>query len=219
MKWRNPQGTGLIDARLEPDWESDVLYKGALGAVLALDQELPGGAVGLFKELARLLPSTNEEVQRVIEAQLGRPLDTVGRLAPEGRVALREGLLSRARDGQLPAVVALGQFPEEAPAVAEVLRGFAKGDGPEAVIAGVTGLRYLGDRRLLDRTLKEVEQGAGADLRASLERDNRWHMAIGYARSGRQGAWYADSAPTIGYRGTGPGTGRPSSRPSTSPTR
>ena len=71
MTWKNPKGTGYIDARFEPDWESDLLYKGALGAVLALDQELPGGAIGLVKEMARVLPDTYDEALRVVEGQLG----------------------------------------------------------------------------------------------------------------------------------------------------
>jgi hypothetical protein len=217
MRWRNPKGTGYLDARFEPEWESDLLYKGGLGAVLALDEELPGGAVGVVKELARVLPE-ERAVLPVLEGQLGRPLSTVGRLAPEARLAMRVSLLSRARAGDLGAVRAIGQFPEDASAVAAVLVDFTRRGDPEAVIAGTTGLRYLGDRRLLERTLKEVESCAGPDLRATLAGDNRWAMAWEFARSGPEGDWYAKGAPIV-HMGTGPGTGRPSSNPSTSPTR
>ena len=217
MRWKNPKGTGYIDGRLEPDWETDLLYKGALGAVLALDETLPGGAVGLVKEMARVLPD-EEHARQVVEGQLGRPLETVGRLAPEARAALRESLESRARAGELAAAEALGQFPEAASSMAGLLVGVTERGDLEAVIAGITGLRYLGDRRLLERTLKEVERRAGPDLRAGLAADNRWAMAVAYAGSGREGDWYAASAP-VRYSGTGPGTGRPSSSPSTSPTR
>jgi hypothetical protein len=218
MTWKNPKGTGYIDARFEPDWESDLLYKGALGAVLALDQELPGGAIGLVKEMARVLPDTYEEALRVVEGLLGRSLVTVGRLAPEARVSLRESLVSRVEAGEVPALTALGHFPEAATAMAELLAHAAHGGDPETVIASVTGLRYLGDRRLLERTVEEVEREAGPDLRATLVSDNRWRMAVAYAGSGREGDWYARAAPTV-YMGTGPGTGRPSRSPSTSPTR
>ena len=217
MRWRNPKGTGYIDARFEPDWESDLLYKGALGAVLALDQELPGGAVGLIRELARALPD-EDEVLRVVEEQLGHALGTMGRMSPQARVALRESMITRARAGELPAVRALGQFPEAASEVAELLITLCHAGEPETVIAAATGLRYLGDRRLLERTVDAVEQQAGQDLRAALAADNRWAMAAAYARSGREGDWYGTSAPT-GYMGTGPGTGLPSRSPSTSPTR
>ena len=217
MRWKNPKGTGYIDGRLEPDWETDLLYKGALGAVLALDETLPGGAIGLVKEMARVLPDERGALA-VVEGQLGRPLQTMGQLAPEARVALRESLASRAREGELPAVVALGQFPEAASSSAGLLLRVTERGDAEAVIAGITGLRYMGDRRLLDRTLKDVERRAGPDLRAALAADNRWDMAVAYAGSGREGDWYGDSAPVL-YKGTGPGTGRPSSSPSTSPTR
>jgi len=217
MRWRNPKGTGYLDARFEPEWESDLLYKGALGAVLALDEELRGGAIGVVKELARVLPVENA-VLPIVEAQLGRPLQTAGRLAPEARRALHESLLSRARAGELPALSALGQFPEDAAAVAQLLAKITRAGEPETVIAGITGLRYLGDRRFLERTLREIERGAGPDLRATLAGDNRWAMAWDYVRSGRDGDWYAGSAPLV-HMETGPGTARPSSKPSTSPTR
>ena len=102
--------------------------------------------------------------------------------------------------------------------MAEVLRDLAGREDSQAAIAAVTGLRYLGDRRLLGRTLEEVERAAGPDLRATLAGDNRWAMAVAFARSGREGDWYAAGAPAV-HMGTGPGTGRPSSSPSTSPTR
>jgi len=217
MRWRNPTGGYLDAARFEPEWESDLLYKGALGAVLALDEELPGGAIGMVKALAQGLPDEHA-VLSVVEGQLGRPLSTVGRLASEARRALRAGLSSRTGKGELAAVCALGQFPEDAAAVAGQLVEVARRGGPDAAIAGITGLRYLGDRRFLERTLKEVESRAGPDLRATLAGDNRWAMAWAYARSGREGDWYAATAPLV-HMGTGPGTGRPSSSPSTSPTR
>ena len=113
---------------------------------------------------------------------------------------------------------ALGQFPEDAAAVAGQLVEVARRGGPDAAIAGITGLRYLGDRRLLERTLREIEHRAEPDFRAALAGDNRWAMAWEYARSGRDGDWYAGSAPLV-HMETGPGTGRPSSNPSTSPTR
>ncbi len=217
MRWKNPKGTGYLDARFEPEWESDLLYKGALGAVLALDEELRGGAIGVVKELAQVLPQ-ERDVLPIVEGQLGRPLHTVGRLAPEARRALHESLLSRARAGELPALSALGQFPEDAAAVAELLADITRRGDPETLIAGITGLRYLGDRRLLERTLREIEHRAEPDFRAALAGDNRWAMAWEYARSGRDGDWYAGSAPLV-HMETGPGTGRPSSNPSTSPTR
>lgn len=217
MRWRNPKGTGYLEARFEPEWESDLLYKGALGAVLALDEALPRGAIGVVKELAQALPDEGD-VLPVVEKQLGRPLRTVGGLAPEARRALQESLLSRAGAGELSALRAIGHFPEDASAVAAVLVKSVRQGDPEAVIAGITGLRYLGDRRLLQRTLRDVEHQAGPDLRATLAGDNRWAMAWAYARSGREGDWYANSAPTL-HMETGPGTGRPSSNPSTSPIR
>ncbi|HET9298349.1 MAG TPA: hypothetical protein VFO11_00300 [Candidatus Polarisedimenticolaceae bacterium] len=217
MRWKNPTGGTFDPARFEPEWESDLLYKGALGAVLALDEELHGGAIGVVKELARALPD-ERDVLPAVEKQLGRPLHTVGRLTPEARRALHASLHSRARAGELPAASALGQFPEDAAAAAELLAAITRRGDPEAVIAGITGLRYLGDRRLLERTLRDVESRAGPDLRATLAEDNRWAMAWAYARSGREGDWYAGSAPVV-HMGTGPGTVRPSSRPSTSPTR
>jgi hypothetical protein len=217
MRWRNPKGTGYLDARFEPEWESDLLYKGALGAVLALDEELPGGAIGLVKELVRVLPD-EPGVLRVVESQLGRPLDRVGRLTPDARRVLRESLVRRAGASDLGAVSALGQFPEDPSRVAELLVEATERGDAEAVIAGITGLRYLGDRRLLERSLRNVESRAGSDLKATLAGDNRWAMAWAYARSGREGDWYAKSAPVV-HMGRGPGTGRPSSNPSTSPTR
>lgn len=220
MRWKNPKGRGYVDARFEPEWESDLLYRGALGAVLALDEELRGGAIGVVKELARVLPQEGA-VLPIVEGQLERPLHTVGRLAPEARRALHESLLSRARAGELPAIVALGQFPEDAAGVAGLLADITGQGDVKAVIAGITGMRYLGDRRLLERTLREIEHRAGPDLRATLAGDNRWAMAWEYARSGREGDWYADSAPLVDlvHMDTGPGTARPSSNPSTSPTR
>lgn len=217
MHWRNPKGTGYIDARFEPEWESDLLYKGALGAVVALDEELRGGAIGLVKEMARVLPDEGEALA-VVEGQLGRPLPSVGRLTPEARAALRDSLLSKARQGDLSALRALGQFPEVAEQVAGVALPILREGEAEKVIAGITALRYLGDRRLLEQTMQDVERRAGPDLRAALAGDNRWHMAVEYGKSGRRGDWYANSAPPI-HMDTGPGTGRPSSNPSTSPTR
>jgi hypothetical protein len=219
MRWKNPQGIGEIDARLEPEWESDLLYKGALGAVLALDQEVPGGAIGVVKELARVLPRDEAAAVRVVERQLGRPLATLGHLPPQARVALGAGLLAQARNGDLPALAAIGHLPEEAAEVAAVLRSAALRGDHETVIAALTGLRYLGDRRPLERTLEEVEARGSADLLAGLEDDNRFRMAVAYARSGREGDWYARSAPVAAQSETGPGTARPSSSPRTSPTR
>jgi hypothetical protein len=60
MRWKNPTGGTFDAARFEPEWESDLLYKGALGAVLALDEELRGGAIGVVKELARVLPEEHD---------------------------------------------------------------------------------------------------------------------------------------------------------------
>lgn len=218
MHWRNPTGAGYFDAaRFEPEWESDLLYKGALGAVLALDEELRGGAIGLVKEMARVLPDEGEALS-VVEGQLGRPIDSVGRLTSEARAALRDGLLSKARQGETSALCALGQFPEAAGQVAEVALPLLHAGEAEEVIAGITALRYLGDRSLLEQSIRDVERRAGPDLRAALARDNRWHMAVEYGTSGRRGDWYAKSAPRV-HMGTGPGTGRPSSNPSTSPTR
>jgi hypothetical protein len=142
----------------------------------------------------------------------------VGRLTSQARVSLRESILSRVRAGELAAAPAAGQFPEAASEMADALEALAHRGDPETVIAAVTGLRYLGDRRLLERTLKQVGQAAGPDLRARLMGDNRWAMAVAFARSGKEGDWYAAGAPTV-HMGTGPGTGRPSSKPSTSPTR
>lgn len=191
---------GSLQNLRERDWESDLLYKGSLGLVLSLENELgSGGLLRLFQELIERSPETDGDFVQVIEKRVGKLLFDVGLMPAGDREKLLRTLLDRAQDacsqraaapGGLP-LAAIGHLPEYAPQVIPVLEQLAACEDVEVSLQGLAGLRYLGLVQPLREALERIRRGTKTGLFAALQGDNRWSMAEDYVRSVERGSdWY-----------------------------
>jgi hypothetical protein len=211
LSWQRPalQRKLLTWSRHDPDdppsgWDNDLLYKASLGLVLSLQHDLGNRElVDLLKDLIARSPETDRELRAIIESHAGRPLPEVGRLSPEARAALRVPLLERAGTAcrerspsphGLP-LAALGHFPEAAPEVVPALQELVRCPEVDVALEGLTGLRYLGDRRLLRQAMGEFEQGRDAATLAHAKEHGSWRMSQEFAA---RPSWYAISLTTAG---------------------
>lgn len=203
LTWQRPslQRKLLTWSRHDPmdpptGWDNDLLYKGSLGLVLSLEHDLGNRELlDLLKDLIERSPEKDQQLRAIIETHAGRPLEQVGRLSQDARLSLQATLLARAstacREGSpasegLP-LGALGHFPEAAQEVVPVLLALAGCPDVEVALEGLTGLRYLGDRRLLQQALERFEEGRDAAALASARKDGRWRMSREFAESPN---WY-----------------------------
>jgi len=158
---------GELQAWRERKWESDLLYRGSLGLVFALESELGSvELVALLRELLVEAPETDERVVEIIEGKTGKPIANVGLMSAEARAALLAGLLDRAEraceqgddsSGRLP-LRALGQFPEAADRVIPALRALALSGKRSMAVEGITGLRFLGRRESVAEVLTTIRK-------------------------------------------------------------
>lgn len=197
-RWRNPRGIHFRGST--EDWEDDLLYKGSLGLVFAMESEIGAGELAdLLKTITVASPPNDQATRRMLEERLGMPLEKAGRMTREARDALLATLLERARRacgekaaeefGAVP-LKALGHFPEAADRVVPALRSLVRCPDEETAIAGLDGLRYLGQRGPLREALAEFTA-----LHPGVRGDNRVALAKAVART--RGGWFSERAAAL----------------------
>jgi len=197
LRWAHAGLRGSLQAWHERNWESDLLYSGALGLQFALESELgPGGPVEILKELIAASPETDAATRELMERRVGKPVEEWGEWTPAARRELLEDLLRRGQGGcaqrrAVPGSVplaALGHFPDESARVIPALRSLAACADPAVAAEGITGLRYLGAASVLRQVLDERRARAGVSGDSGPVDDARWKMAEEFAASPRR-AW------------------------------
>lgn len=201
LKDGNEGVIGMLEVATYKSWMNDALYRGSLGLVVSLEQDLGTYRFKeLLRELIRRSPETDEQVISIIEEFAAKPIENVGEMTDEARLLLFEGLERRARvilkGGEDPVsagleLQALGLFPEFESRALPLLAALVRSEQPELAGEGLSGIRWLGRRRFLKRLFRRIERArAPADL-ARIKRTPGWRMGDGFIESRRRVArWY-----------------------------
>lgn len=202
LSWRgyNDGFVGRVKTQREPLWESELLYRGSLGFVIALESELgSGGLLRLYKKIFLESPETDEDTVAIIEEEVGKPIDQVGLMSADARQGLLTTLLERATgacrgpqspQGSVP-LSALGHFYEWSDQVTPALEALASCERPEVAVEGITGLRFLGRREVLRRALERLRRSRPEVLEA-IGKEGLLDPAEEFARARVQAARWFD---------------------------